>query len=83
MLPLLVAAAFRLADQRSAGRGASGRRDRSGGCPPPHFLFANPHALLSWDEFWSDVSKQEEAASGFGKLGARPGLGRPLLPRGC
>jgi hypothetical protein len=25
--------------------------------------------LLSWHEFWSDVSKQEEAASGFGKLG--------------
>jgi len=33
------------------------------------FLIANPHALLSWDEFWADVSKQEEAASGFGKLG--------------
>ena len=33
------------------------------------FVLANPYALLSFDEFWSDVRRQEEAASGFGKLG--------------
>ena len=69
VLPLVVAAAFRLVATgkrapRPCGAPRSPRRAR-----PPRFLVANPHALLSFDEFWSDVRKQEEAASGFGKLG--------------
>jgi len=32
-------------------------------------VLANPFAVLSFDEFWADLRKQEEAASGFGKLG--------------
>ena len=32
-------------------------------------LVSNPHALLSFHEFWSGVRKQQETASGFGKLG--------------
>ena len=68
VLPLVVAAAYRLADreQRSAALRGAGL---AGALAVAAFLIANPHALLSWDEFWSDVSKQEEAASGFGKLG--------------
>ena len=34
------------------------------------FIAANPHAVLSFDEFWDDLRRQQEqAASGFGKLG--------------
>ncbi len=68
VLPLVVAAAYRFADKdaRSAAlRGAL----IAVGASVAAFLIANPHALLSWSEFWGDVSKQEEAASGFGKLG--------------
>ena len=68
VLPLAVAAAYRLADRdtrAAALRGAG----IAAGLAVAAFLIANPHALLSWDEFWADVSKQEEAASGFGKLG--------------
>lgn len=33
------------------------------------FVAANPHALLSFSEFWADVKKQESAAGDLGKLG--------------
>lgn len=33
------------------------------------FAIANPHALLSFHEFWADVKKQESAAGDLGKLG--------------
>ncbi len=33
------------------------------------FIAANPHAVLSFDEFWDDLRRQQDAASGFGKLG--------------
>jgi hypothetical protein len=68
VLPLLVAAAYRLSDRGAwaeALRGAAA----AAALAAAFFLVANPHALLSWGEFWADVSKQEEAASGFGKLG--------------
>ena len=68
VLPLIVAAAFRLAapETRAAAlRGTALAAALAAGA----FVVANPHALLSFHEFWSDVRKQEEAASGFGKLG--------------
>ena len=68
VLPLLVAAAFRLADRDTRAQALRGAATAAA-LAVAAFFFANPHALLSWDEFWSDVSKQEEAASGFGKLG--------------
>ena len=68
VLPLAAAAAYRLADATSR-RGALRGVALAGALAVAAFLLANPHALLSWDEFWADVSKQEEAASGFGKLG--------------
>jgi hypothetical protein len=65
-LPLVVACASQLlADRRSAVRGLA----LAGGVAAACFVLANPYSLLSFDEFWADVRKQEEAASGFGKLG--------------
>jgi hypothetical protein len=68
VLPLLVAAAFRLWDDRTRA-GALRGIAAAAAAAAALFLIANPHALLSWDEFRSDVTKQQEAASGFGKLG--------------
>ena len=66
VLPLIVAWASQLpADRRAALRGLV----VAGAVAAVCFVLANPHALLSFDEFWSDVRRQEEAASGFGKLG--------------
>jgi hypothetical protein len=66
LLPLAVACGSQLlADRRAALRGMA----VAGGLAAVCFVLANPFALLSFDEFWSDVRKQEEAASGFGKLG--------------
>jgi hypothetical protein len=65
-LPLAVACAVQLlGDRRAALRGTA----IAAGLAAVAFVLANPHALLSFDEFWADVRKQEEAASGFGKLG--------------
>ena len=68
VLPLLVAAAYRLSDRGARAEALRGAAAATA-LAAAFFLVANPHALLSWDEFWADVSKQEEAASGFGKLG--------------
>jgi hypothetical protein len=66
VLPLAVACATQLlGDRRAALRGIA----LASALAAAAFLLANPHALLSFDEFWADVRKQEEAASGFGKLG--------------
>ena len=70
-----------LAPERARGAARRGARRRR--WPPRRSSLANPHALLSFDEFWSDVRKQEEAASGFGKLGLDYDSGRPLLPVGA
>jgi hypothetical protein len=66
VLPLIVAWASQVSsDRRAAMRGAVLAALVAAVC----FVLANPYALLSLDEFWSDVRRQEEAASGFGKLG--------------
>ncbi len=66
VLPLIVAWASQLtSDRRAALRGAAVVGAAAVAC----FVLANPYALLSFDEFWSDVRRQEDAASGFGKLG--------------
>ena len=66
VLPLAVACASQLlAGRRAALRGMA----MAAAAAAVAFIAANPHALLSFDEFWTDVRKQEEAASGFGKLG--------------
>lgn len=66
LLPLALACGSQLlADRRAALRGMA----VAGGLAAVGFVLANPFAVLSFDEFWSDVRKQEEAASGFGKLG--------------
>ena len=82
VLPLLVAcgvAAARPDRARSAARRGARRRGARG----RRFVLANPHALLSFDEFWSDVRKQEEAASGLRQARPRLRLGAPLLPVGA
>ena len=69
IVPLAVAAAYRLAETGSSRPAALRGAALAAGLALAAFVLANPHALLSFDEFWSDVSKQEEAASGFDKLG--------------
>ena len=68
VVPLLVAAVSRLLDSGTRAEALRGAAIAAASAAAA-FFFANPHALLSWDEFWADVTKQEEAASGFGKLG--------------
>jgi hypothetical protein len=68
ILPVAVAAAFQLAEPASRARALRGAA-LAAGLALAVFVLANPHAVVSFDEFWSDVSKQEQAASGFGKLG--------------
>jgi hypothetical protein len=68
LVPLAVAAAFQLAQPAARARALRGAAVAAG-LALAAFVLANPHAILSFDEFWSDVSKQEQAASGFGKLG--------------
>jgi dolichyl-phosphate-mannose-protein mannosyltransferase len=69
LLPLVVAVtarAFRTpAGRRKVVAGAA----LAGALAVVAFVIANPHALLSFDEFWDDVRRQRQAASGFGKLG--------------
>ena len=68
LLPLLAATASRLRDEgspRPALRGLAG----AGALAVAAFLVANPHALLDFSEFWSDVRKQERSAGDLGKLG--------------
>jgi len=66
VLPLAVACASQLlAERRAALRGIALAAGLGAAC----FVLANPFAVLSFDEFWADLRKQEEAASGFGKLG--------------
>ena len=65
MLPLIVAWASQLSsDRRAAMRGVVLAAAVAAVC-----FVLQPVRALSLDEFWSDVRRQEEAASGFGKLG--------------
>ena len=68
VLPLIVAAAYRLADAEARAEALRGAAIAAA-LAAALFLLANPHALLSYSEFRADVDRQEEAASGFGKLG--------------
>src|SRR5207244_257927 len=69
VLPLIAAAAsWAVRDpehQREVGRGGA----FAASAALVAFLVANPHALLSVHEFGHGVLKQQETASGFGKLG--------------
>jgi hypothetical protein len=69
LLPLLVAATARaVREPRERGR-AIGWAAAACGIGLAAFVAANPHSVLSFHEFWDDVRRQRQAASGFGKLG--------------
>jgi hypothetical protein len=68
-LPLMTAAVAHLARSRGNQRAAFGKLVAAGAVAGAAFLIANPHALLSFHEFWADVKKQESAAGDLGKLG--------------
>jgi hypothetical protein len=68
-LPLMTAAVFDLVRSRGNQRRAFGSLVAAGLVAVAAFVVANPHALLSFSEFWSDVEKQENAAGDLGKLG--------------
>jgi hypothetical protein len=69
LLPLFVAAASRIAREPLERRAVLLGGAVAGTAALAAFLVSNPHALLSFHEFWSGVRKQQETASGFGKLG--------------
>jgi hypothetical protein len=65
-LPLLVAGLLRAREvARPAVRGLL----LGGGVAALAFVIANPHAVLSFSEFWSDLKKQQSEAGDLGKLG--------------
>jgi Dolichyl-phosphate-mannose-protein mannosyltransferase len=69
LLPLLIAAASRIARDSLERRAVLVGGAIAGTAALAAFLASNPHALLSFHEFWTGVRKQQETASGFGKLG--------------
>jgi hypothetical protein len=69
VFPLLTAALVDLVRSRGHQRAAFGALVASGIAAGAAFVAANPHALLSFSEFWADVEKQESAAGDLGKLG--------------
>jgi hypothetical protein len=69
LLPLLVAAGADLVRAGGDRRRAIGGLAAAGAVALGAFVVANPHALLSFGEFWDDVQRQESAASDLGKLG--------------
>jgi hypothetical protein len=68
-LPLMTAAIVDLIRSRGVQRRAFGYLVAAGVVAVGTFVVANPHALLSFHEFWADVKKQENAAGDLGKLG--------------
>jgi 4-amino-4-deoxy-L-arabinose transferase-like glycosyltransferase len=68
-LPLLAAAISHLASGRGSRRAALVGVSLAGALAAVAFVVANPHAVLSFSEFWKDVRKQESAAGDLGKLG--------------
>jgi hypothetical protein len=68
-LPLMTAAVVDLMRSRADQRRALGSLVAAGIVAGAVFVAANPHALLSFSEFWADVKKQESAAGDLGKLG--------------
>lgn len=69
VLPLAAAVAVRVADVPGARRRALGGAALAGALALVAFVAANPHAVLSFGEFWDDLRRQQQGASGFGKLG--------------
>jgi dolichyl-phosphate-mannose-protein mannosyltransferase len=69
LLPLLAAAIWRLASSPGLRGNALRGLLLAGVAAVAAFAVANPHALLSFSEFWTDVEKQESAAGDLGKLG--------------
>jgi hypothetical protein len=74
VVPLLAAALWQLGSSLSRRR-ALGGVGLAGAIAVVAFLVANPHALLSFSEFWADVKKQERSAGDIGKLGQTHGSG--------
>jgi dolichyl-phosphate-mannose-protein mannosyltransferase len=69
VLPLAAAAASRLLAGDRPRRPAMEGLVVAGVAAAATFVVANPHAMLSFSEFWADVRKQESAAGDLGKLG--------------
>jgi hypothetical protein len=68
VLPLLAASFWQLGSSLSRRRALAGV-GLAGAIALIAFVAANPHALLSFSEFWADVKKQERSAGDLGKLG--------------
>ena len=69
VLPLAAAIVGRAVSVPSDRRRVLGGAGLAAAVAVAVFIAANPHAVLSFDEFWDDLRRQQDAASGFGKLG--------------
>jgi hypothetical protein len=69
VLPLAAAIVGRAASVPADRRKVLGGAGLAAALAVAAFIVANPHALLAFDEFWDDLRRQQDAASGFGKLG--------------
>jgi dolichyl-phosphate-mannose-protein mannosyltransferase len=69
LLPLVAAAVSQFLPGRGSRGPAIGGLALAGALAAAAFVVANPHAVLSFSEFWADVRKQESAAGDLGKLG--------------
>jgi dolichyl-phosphate-mannose-protein mannosyltransferase len=69
VLPLAAAICARAASAPAERRRVLGGTALAAVVALAAFAAANPHALLSFGEFWDDVQRQQDSASGFGKLG--------------
>jgi hypothetical protein len=69
ILPLVAAAVARFLQSRESRRPAAFGLLLAAVLAAAAFVAANPHAVLSFSEFWADVRKQESAAGDLGKLG--------------
>jgi hypothetical protein len=74
VLPLFAAALWELRSSSSRRRALTGVT-LAAAITLIAFVAANPHALLSFSEFWADVKKQERSAGDLGKLGQTHGSG--------
>jgi hypothetical protein len=69
LLPLAAASVSRFAGSRPARVAAVRGLLLAGAAALVAFVAANPHAVLSFSEFWADLRRQENAAGDLGKLG--------------
>jgi hypothetical protein len=68
LVPLLAASSLAMSMPATRGRAFRGLVV-AGAVGLGAFIVANPHAVLSFHEFWDDVQKQERSAGDLGKLG--------------